>query len=178
MEAMPLLQVSVCNAAAVQGISSENLNCSVLLITSSFTSFIGIFLHVMIVWFWFLCSLYCTPSSLAASCSSMQCSNSNLMLGSVTSQATSAGCNVTTCSYGGFINGTILTTCVLYLSLVSSFLCFSHAYGFRAVAQLVRDMGVWVGVRSWSLLCGQGKKKKKKDLAYDDVVFRCRANDF
>ncbi|RWR90141.1 lysM domain-containing protein [Cinnamomum micranthum f. kanehirae] len=59
-------------------------------------------------------NLYCTPSSLAASCSSMQCSNSNLMLGSVTSQLTSAGCNVTACSYGGYVNGTILTN--LYTS--------------------------------------------------------------
>ncbi|PKA52193.1 LysM domain-containing GPI-anchored protein 1 [Apostasia shenzhenica] len=54
-------------------------------------------------------NLYCTASSLAVSCSSMQCRGSNLMLGNVTSQATSAGCNVTSCSYGGFVNGTILT---------------------------------------------------------------------
>lgn len=54
-------------------------------------------------------NLYCTPASLAASCSSMQCNNSNLMLGSIISQPTSAGCNVTTCSYGGSVNGTILT---------------------------------------------------------------------
>ncbi|KAH7679397.1 LysM domain-containing protein [Dioscorea alata] len=54
-------------------------------------------------------NLYCTPASLAVSCSSMQCRNSNLMLGNVTSQQTSAGCNVTSCTYGGFVNGTILT---------------------------------------------------------------------
>ncbi|KAL5992897.1 LysM domain-containing GPI-anchored protein 1 [Asimina triloba] len=54
--------------------------------------------------------LYCMPSPLAVSCSSMQCRNSNLMLGNVTAQPTSAGCNVTTCTYGGFVNGTILTT--------------------------------------------------------------------
>ncbi|WOL06581.1 lysM domain-containing GPI-anchored protein 1-like [Canna indica] len=55
-------------------------------------------------------NLYCTPASLAASCSSMQCSNSNLMIGNFTSQPTSAGCNVTSCSYGGFVNGSIATT--------------------------------------------------------------------
>ncbi|XP_010908457.1 lysM domain-containing GPI-anchored protein 1 [Elaeis guineensis] len=55
-------------------------------------------------------NLYCTPASLAVSCSSMQCRNSNLMLGNVTAQPTSAGCNVTSCSYGGFVNGTIMTT--------------------------------------------------------------------
>ncbi|XP_058190108.1 lysM domain-containing GPI-anchored protein 1 [Rhododendron vialii] len=55
-------------------------------------------------------NLYCMPSSLAVSCSSMQCSNSNLMLGNVTWQQSSAGCNVTSCSYDGYANGTILTT--------------------------------------------------------------------
>ncbi|XP_020582886.1 lysM domain-containing GPI-anchored protein 1-like [Phalaenopsis equestris] len=55
-------------------------------------------------------NLYCTPASLAVSCSSMQCRGSNLMLGNVTAQPTTAGCNVTSCSYGGFVNGTILTT--------------------------------------------------------------------
>lgn len=55
-------------------------------------------------------NLYCTPASLAVSCSSMQCRNSNLMLGNVTVQQSSAGCNVTSCSYGGFVNGTIITT--------------------------------------------------------------------
>ncbi|XP_068642376.1 lysM domain-containing GPI-anchored protein 1-like isoform X2 [Aristolochia californica] len=54
-------------------------------------------------------NLYCTPASLAVSCSSMQCKNSNLMLGNVTSQPSSAGCNVTSCSYGGYVNGTIIT---------------------------------------------------------------------
>ncbi|CDP18335.1 unnamed protein product [Coffea canephora] len=54
-------------------------------------------------------NLYCTPASLAVSCSSMQCKNSNLMLGNITMQQTSAGCNVTTCSYGGFVNGSIVT---------------------------------------------------------------------
>ncbi|CAI9114631.1 OLC1v1015395C1 [Oldenlandia corymbosa var. corymbosa] len=53
-------------------------------------------------------NLYCMPASLAVSCSSMQCSNSNLMIGNVTFQQTSAGCNVTTCSYGGFVNGSIV----------------------------------------------------------------------
>ncbi|OVA06152.1 Peptidoglycan-binding lysin domain [Macleaya cordata] len=60
-------------------------------------------------------NLYCTPASLAVSCSSMQCRNSNLMLGNVTVQPSSAGCNVTSCTYGGFVNGTILTT--LFTSL-------------------------------------------------------------
>ncbi|XP_059631838.1 lysM domain-containing GPI-anchored protein 1-like [Cornus florida] len=54
-------------------------------------------------------SLYCMPASLAVSCSSMQCRNSNLILGNVTVQQSSAGCNVTSCSYGGFVNGTIMT---------------------------------------------------------------------
>ncbi|GAV84125.1 LysM domain-containing protein [Cephalotus follicularis] len=55
-------------------------------------------------------NLYCTPASLAVSCSSMQCRNSNLMLGNSTVQQSSAGCNVTRCSYSGFVNGTITTT--------------------------------------------------------------------
>ncbi|CAK7346991.1 unnamed protein product [Dovyalis caffra] len=55
-------------------------------------------------------NLYCTPASLAVSCSSMQCRNSNLMLGNVTVQQSSAGCNVTSCSYGGYVNGTIITS--------------------------------------------------------------------
>ncbi|RRT67091.1 hypothetical protein GW17_00003635 [Ensete ventricosum] len=53
--------------------------------------------------------LYCSPASLSASCSSMQCSNSNLMIGNYTSQQTTAGCNVTSCNYGGFVNGSIAT---------------------------------------------------------------------
>ncbi|XP_072979897.1 lysM domain-containing GPI-anchored protein LYP6-like [Typha angustifolia] len=54
-------------------------------------------------------NLYCIPASMAVSCSSMQCSNSNMMLGNVTSRPTSAGCNVTSCNYGGFVNGSIVT---------------------------------------------------------------------
>ncbi|KAB5557179.1 hypothetical protein DKX38_008088 [Salix brachista] len=54
--------------------------------------------------------LYCMPASLAVSCSSMQCRNSNLMLGNVTWQQSSAGCKVTSCSYGGYVNKTIVTT--------------------------------------------------------------------
>ncbi|KAI3817243.1 hypothetical protein L1987_11032 [Smallanthus sonchifolius] len=54
--------------------------------------------------------LYCQPASLSVSCSSMQCKSSNLMLGNVTVQQSSAGCNVTSCGYGGFVNGTIITT--------------------------------------------------------------------
>lgn len=55
-------------------------------------------------------NMYCMPAPFAVSCSSMQCRNSNLMLGNVTAQHSSAGCNVTSCSYGGFVNGTIVTT--------------------------------------------------------------------
>ncbi|XP_059434115.1 lysM domain-containing GPI-anchored protein 1 [Corylus avellana] len=54
--------------------------------------------------------LYCMPSSLSASCSSMQCRNSNLMLGNATAQQTSGGCNVTSCTYGGYVNGTIISS--------------------------------------------------------------------
>ncbi|KAE8690418.1 LysM domain-containing GPI-anchored protein 1 [Hibiscus syriacus] len=53
-------------------------------------------------------NLYCMPSSLAVSCSSMQCKGSNLKLGNVTVQQSSAGCNVTSCAYGGYANGTII----------------------------------------------------------------------
>lgn len=56
------------------------------------------------------CSMYCEPASLEVSCSSMQCRNSKFMLGNITSQETSAGCKLTTCTYNGFANGTILTT--------------------------------------------------------------------
>ncbi|CAK9169043.1 unnamed protein product [Ilex paraguariensis] len=55
-------------------------------------------------------NLYCMPASLAVSCSSMQCRNSNLMLGNITWQQSSAGCNVTSCNYGGFVNGSIINT--------------------------------------------------------------------
>ncbi|CAH8313019.1 unnamed protein product [Eruca vesicaria subsp. sativa] len=55
-------------------------------------------------------SMYCEPASLDVSCSSMQCRNSKFMLGNITSQETSAGCKLTTCTYNGFANGTILTT--------------------------------------------------------------------
>ncbi|PHT49821.1 LysM domain-containing GPI-anchored protein 2 [Capsicum baccatum] len=55
-------------------------------------------------------NLYCMPASLAVSCSSMQCKNSNLMLGNVTVQQIGGGCNVTSCNYGGVVNGTIITT--------------------------------------------------------------------
>ncbi|KAG8077076.1 hypothetical protein GUJ93_ZPchr0006g44861 [Zizania palustris] len=54
--------------------------------------------------------LYCTPTTLTASCSSMQCPNSSLMLGNVTAQSTSGGCSVSSCSYVGFVNGTIATS--------------------------------------------------------------------
>jgi hypothetical protein len=54
-------------------------------------------------------SLYCTPASLSASCPSTQCSDSNVLLGNASTHATSAGCNVSSCSYGGFVNGTIET---------------------------------------------------------------------
>ncbi|KHN33860.1 LysM domain-containing GPI-anchored protein 1 [Glycine soja] len=54
--------------------------------------------------------LYCMPSSLAVSCSSMRCKNSNLMLGNVTVQRSSSGCNVTSCNYDGFVSGTTITS--------------------------------------------------------------------
>ncbi|KAE8694760.1 LysM domain-containing GPI-anchored protein 2 [Hibiscus syriacus] len=55
-------------------------------------------------------NLYCMPSSLAVSCSSLQCKSSNLKLGNVTVQQSSAGCNVTSCAYGGYANGTIIAS--------------------------------------------------------------------
>ncbi|XP_039055411.1 lysM domain-containing GPI-anchored protein 1-like [Hibiscus syriacus] len=39
----------------------------------------------------------------------MQCKGNNLKLGNVTVQQSSAGCNVTSCAYGGYANGTIIT---------------------------------------------------------------------
>ncbi|KAG6650250.1 lysM domain-containing GPI-anchored protein 1-like [Carya illinoinensis] len=54
--------------------------------------------------------LYCMPASLAVSCSSMQCRNSNLIVGNTTVQQTGGGCNVTSCSYGGYVNGSIITS--------------------------------------------------------------------
>ncbi|KAJ1701537.1 hypothetical protein LUZ63_001316 [Rhynchospora breviuscula] len=54
-------------------------------------------------------NLFCTPASFGASCSNMQCTGGTLMLGNYTAQATSAGCSVTSCNYGGFVNGTIIT---------------------------------------------------------------------
>lgn len=55
-------------------------------------------------------NLYCMPASISVSCSSMQCKNSNLMLGNVTWQQSAAGCSVTSCTYGGYVNGSIVTT--------------------------------------------------------------------
>ncbi|XP_031496647.1 lysM domain-containing GPI-anchored protein 1-like [Nymphaea colorata] len=55
-------------------------------------------------------NLFCTPAPLASSCTSMQCRNSNLMLGNFSAQPSSAGCSVSSCSYSGFVNGTIMTT--------------------------------------------------------------------
>ncbi|GFP84331.1 lysm domain-containing GPI-anchored protein 1 [Phtheirospermum japonicum] len=55
-------------------------------------------------------NLYCTPATLPVSCSSMQCRNSNLMVGNITAQQTAGGCNVTSCGYSGFVNGSISTT--------------------------------------------------------------------
>ncbi|KAG5129637.1 hypothetical protein JHK84_036034 [Glycine max] len=46
----------------------------------------------------------------AVSCSSMRCKNSNLMLGNVTVQRSSSGCNVTSCNYDGFVSGTTITS--------------------------------------------------------------------
>ncbi|OIV97935.1 hypothetical protein TanjilG_12692 [Lupinus angustifolius] len=55
-------------------------------------------------------NLYCMPASLAVSCSSMQCKNSNLMLGNVTVKQTGGGCNVSSCNCDGIANGSIITT--------------------------------------------------------------------
>ncbi|KAL8459512.1 hypothetical protein ACS0TY_036848 [Phlomoides rotata] len=60
-------------------------------------------------------NLYCMPASLAVSCSSMQCRNSNLMIGNVTTQQFGGGCNVTSCSYSGFVNGSIAPTLSTFL---------------------------------------------------------------
>ncbi|CAN6542564.1 unnamed protein product [Malus baccata var. baccata] len=68
-------------------------------------------------------NLYCQPASLAVSCSSMQCKNSNLIVGNVTVQQSGGGCNVTSCNYGGFVNGSIITTygyplCFYFFTLI------------------------------------------------------------
>ncbi|KAL3641761.1 LysM domain-containing GPI-anchored protein 1 [Castilleja foliolosa] len=55
-------------------------------------------------------TLYCTPATLPVSCSSMQCKNSNLMVGNITAQQSAGGCSVTSCGYSGFVNGSISTT--------------------------------------------------------------------
>ncbi|KAK7301350.1 hypothetical protein RJT34_12213 [Clitoria ternatea] len=49
------------------------------------------------------------PTSSAVSCSSMRGESSNLLLGNVTVQQTSSGCNVASCNYSCFVNGTIIT---------------------------------------------------------------------
>jgi len=67
------------------------------------------------------------PASLAVSCSSMQCRGSNLMLGNVTVQQTSGGCNVTSCNYDGIVNGTIATTYVYILCTCG----FNHVFQQR-----------------------------------------------
>uniref|UniRef100_A0ACD5XWG8 Uncharacterized protein n=2 Tax=Avena sativa TaxID=4498 RepID=A0ACD5XWG8_AVESA len=56
--------------------------------------------------------LFCVPAPpLAdAACSSMRCGNSSMVLGDFTLVMTAAGCSVTSCGYGGYANGTILTT--------------------------------------------------------------------
>lgn len=57
------------------------------------------------------CRLFCVPAPLAdGTCSSMQCGNSSMLLGNFTLVMTGAGCSVTSCGYGGYANGTILTT--------------------------------------------------------------------
>uniref|UniRef100_A0A0D6QR65 LysM domain-containing protein n=1 Tax=Araucaria cunninghamii TaxID=56994 RepID=A0A0D6QR65_ARACU len=56
--------------------------------------------------------LYCAPATLSgtASCPTMQCKNSDLMVGNITADRTGAGCNVTKCSYSGYDNKTIFTS--------------------------------------------------------------------
>jgi len=48
------------------------------------------------------------------------------MLGNVTVQQTSGGCNVTSCDYDGIVNGTIATTYVYFLCTCGSNLAFLH----------------------------------------------------
>lgn len=60
-------------------------------------------------------NLYCAPSLLATSCPSMQCKDSNLLIGDVIEQHTSAGCNVTSCLYGGYIKGKINSSLTNFL---------------------------------------------------------------
>lgn len=90
------------------------------------------------------CSLYCMPASLAVSCSSMQCPNSNLMIGNSTVQQSSAGCNVTSCSYGGLVNGSISAMYAFRL-ILSSRPIFSRLKKISCCRKLV-------GVSSFLLL--------------------------
>jgi len=49
------------------------------------------------------------------------------MLGNVTVQQTSGGCNVTSCNYDGLVNGTIATTYVYILCTCG----FNHVFQQR-----------------------------------------------
>lgn len=60
-------------------------------------------------------NLYCAPSLLARSCPGMQCKDSNLLIGDVIEQQTSAGCNVTSCLYRGYLNGKIHSSLTNFL---------------------------------------------------------------
>ncbi|GLJ09419.1 hypothetical protein SUGI_0109220 [Cryptomeria japonica] len=60
-------------------------------------------------------NLHCVESTLGTSCPSMQCNDSNLLIGDAIEQQTSAGCNVTACLYGGYLNGTIVTNLTNFL---------------------------------------------------------------
>lgn len=81
------------------------------------------------------CSLFCTPAPLASSCTSMQCRNSNLVLGNFSAQPSSAGCSVSSCSYSGFVNGTIMTTWVDRLHPLLLFvICFGRLIFFVSVS--------------------------------------------
>lgn len=84
-------------------------------------AFLLLMLEKYLTTYWDFCSLYCMPASLAVSCSSMQCRSSNLMLGNITTQQTSAGCNVTSCNYSGFVNGSIASTYALNSFLLHYF---------------------------------------------------------
>lgn len=119
MGAILLQLATVCNAVVDQGVGSKSadymlsISFAVILVCRKFWS-----------WYcWLFCSLYCMPASLAVSCSSMQCKNSNLMLGNVTIQQTGGGCNVTSCNYGGLVNGTIITTWALLFNFLPSVYC-------------------------------------------------------
>lgn len=113
------------------------------------------------------------PASLAVSCSSMQCKNSNLMVGNYTAQQSSAGCNVTSCNYGGFVNGSIVTTYVILFN--SSFhMCFEVfiLINFYS-AGCLHLFNLAVQVNSPSMLYICELKAHKKNVLFQDFEYEC-----